>query len=54
MAIDGAGMRGHSDAAPTDDEVARASNQLARLNVTLDSDEVRSVLDAAFVRGWGA
>lgn len=53
FAVDRAGMRGHTDAMPTDDEVARAGNQLTRLGVTLAPDEVRSVLDAAFVRGWG-
>lgn len=54
FAVDRAGARGHLSAAPTSDEVNRAGNQLTRLGVTLAPDEIRSVLDAAFVRGWGA
>lgn len=53
FAVDRAGARGHLSAAPTDDEITRAASQLARLGVTLAPDEVRSVLDAAFIRGWG-
>lgn len=54
FAVDRAGMRGHTDAAPTEDEVTRAQNALARLGHSLSSEEVRSVLDASFVRGWGS
>jgi hypothetical protein len=52
--IDRAGMRGHADAAPTDDEVQRAYNALHRRGVPAAHDDVRYALDAAFVRGWGA
>jgi hypothetical protein len=52
--VDRAGMRGHADAAPTDDEVRRAQTALARRGVAATHDDVRYALDAAFVRGWGA
>lgn len=54
FAVDRAGMRGHTDAAPTDDEVARAYNELHRRGLTPGSEDVRAALEAAFVRGWGA
>lgn len=53
FAVDRAGMRGHDDAAPTDDEVQRAQTALARRGVAAAHDDVRYALDAAFVRGWG-
>lgn len=52
--IDRAGMRGHADAAPTNDEVIRAQSALARRGIPATHDDVRYALDAAFVRGWGA
>jgi hypothetical protein len=52
FAVDRAGMRGHTDAAPTDDEVIRAQNELHRRGFSIDADTVRAVLNAAFVRGW--
>lgn len=52
--IDRAGMRGRADAAPTNDEVIRAQNALARRGIPATRDDVRYALDAAFVRGWGA
>jgi hypothetical protein len=54
FAVDRAGMRGHADAAPTDDEVTRAQTALARRGVSATHDDVRFALDASFVRGWGA
>lgn len=54
FAIDRAGMRGHTDAAPTEDEIRRAQNALARRGVAASSEDVAYALDAAFVRGWGA
>jgi hypothetical protein len=52
--IDRAGMRGHADAAPTDDEVRRAQNALARRGVPTTHDDVRYALECCFVRGWEA
>jgi|KBSMisStandDraft_5_1062788.scaffolds.fasta_scaffold360075_2 hypothetical protein len=54
FAVDRAGMRGHADAAPTDDEVRRGQIALARRGVAASHDDVRYALDAAFVRGWGS
>jgi len=54
FAVDRAGMRGHSDAAPTEDEVSRAMTELGRRGYSCERADVRAVLDAAFVRGWGA
>jgi hypothetical protein len=54
FAIDRAGMRGHTNAAPTEDEIARATNELHRRGFTPTSEDVRAVLEAAFVRGFGA
>jgi hypothetical protein len=53
-AVDRAGMRDHTDAAPTADEVARACNELHRRGFTPSSEDVRAALEAAFVRGWGS
>jgi hypothetical protein len=53
FAVDRAGMRGHTDAAPTEDEVTRAQNELHRRGFTASSEDVRAALEAAFVRGWG-
>jgi hypothetical protein len=53
FAVDRAGMRGHADAAPTDDEVSRAQTALARRGVAASHDDVRHALDCCFVRGWG-
>lgn len=52
--VDRAGMRGHADAAPTEDEVDRAQTALARRGVPAGHEDVRYALDAAFVRGWSA
>lgn len=52
--VDRAGMRGHADAAPTEDEVRRAQNALARRGVAAAHEDVRYALDCCFVRGWGA
>lgn len=54
FAIDRAGMRGHTDAAPTADEIARAQNALARRGIAASAEDVAYALDAAFVRGWTA
>ena len=51
--IDRAGMRGHSDAAPTEDEIHRAKAALHRCGHDIGYDDVQIALDAAFVRGWG-
>ena len=51
--VDRAGMRGHTDAAPTKDEIARATNELHRRGYSVGSEDVRAALEAAFVRGWG-
>lgn len=53
FAVDRAGMRDHTDAAPTEDEVRRAYNELHRRGFTPGSEDVRAALEAAFVRGWG-
>jgi hypothetical protein len=53
FAIDRAGVRGHTDAAATDDEVRRAHNSLARHGCPCTSDAVRAALNDAFVYGWG-
>jgi hypothetical protein len=53
FAVDRAGMRGHTDAAPTADEVTRAYNELHRRGFTPGSEDVHAALVAAFVRGWG-
>ena len=50
--VDRAGMRGHGDAAPTDDEIRRAQNELNRRGFAIGSEDVEAALDAAFVRGW--
>ena len=53
-AVDRTAMRGHTDAAPTDDEVDRAMSALTARGVTgLTREIVREALDASFVRGWG-
>lgn len=51
--IDRTAARGHTDAAPTDDEVRRAQNALALRGISTSPDDVRAALEAAFVRGWG-
>lgn len=53
FAVDRAAMRGHTNAAPTDDEVTRAYNALHRRGFTPSVEDVRAALEAAFVRGWG-
>ena len=50
--IDRVGMRGHGDAAPTDDEIRRAQNELNRRGHAVSSEDVFAALDAAFIRGW--
>jgi len=50
--IDRVAMRGHRDAAPTDDEIRRAQNALNRRGHAVDSETTREALDAAFIRGW--
>lgn len=50
--IDRVAMRGHRDAAPTDDEIRRAQNALHRRGHAVDAETVREALDASFVRGW--
>jgi hypothetical protein len=54
FAIDRAGMRGHTEAAPTAAEVVRAMNELGRRGYSCAREDVHAALDAAFVRGWGA
>jgi hypothetical protein len=51
--VDRAGMRGHVDAAPTEDEIHRARAALHRLGHDIGHDDIAVALDAAFVRGWG-
>lgn len=53
FAVDRAAMRGHTDAAPTDDEVIRAVNELHRRGYTVTPEDARAALEQAFVRGWG-
>lgn len=50
--IDRVAMRGHRDAAPTDDEIRRAQNALARRGHPVSAEHVREALDASFIRGW--
>lgn len=50
--IDRVAMRGHLDGAPTEDEIARAQNALARRGYAVSAEHVREALDASFVRGW--
>jgi hypothetical protein len=54
FAVDRAGMRGHADAAPTEDEIQRARMALHRHGHDVGFDDVAVALDAAFVRGWHA
>jgi hypothetical protein len=51
--VDRAGMRGHVDAAPTEDEIQRARAALHRQGHDVGYEDVAVALDAAFVRGWG-
>jgi hypothetical protein len=52
--VDRVGMRGHLDAAPTEDEIHRARTALHRLGHDIGYGDVAVALDAAFVRGWSA
>jgi hypothetical protein len=52
FAVDRAGVRGHTDTAPTDDEVRRAYNALHRRGHTVPVGDVRDALNEAFVYGW--
>jgi hypothetical protein len=53
FAADRAGARGHLGSAPTNDEVIRAQNALARRGHQIDYATVSSVLHECFVYGWG-
>jgi len=53
FAVDRAGMRGHAHPAATSDEVQRGYDAACRRGVPASHDDVRYMLDAALVRGWG-
>jgi hypothetical protein len=53
-AVDRTAARGHTDAAPTADEVRRAQNALALRGISTSPEDVRAALEAAFVWGWGS
>jgi hypothetical protein len=51
-AIDRTAARGKTDAWPDADEIARAQSALALRGISASTEDVRTALVAAFVRGW--
>lgn len=54
FAVDRVTVRGHTHAAPTDEEVRRAGNALTGYGYVVAPEHVRAALEAAFVKGWGS
>lgn len=51
--LDRVKARGQRDTTPTDIEVRRAANALARRGIPVTADDARAALEAALVRPWG-
>lgn len=53
-AVDRTAMRGHVDAAPTEQEIRRACASLNGHGYNVTTEHMAAALDAAFIRGWGS
>jgi hypothetical protein len=51
--LDRVKVRGQRDTTPTEKEIRRATNELARRGVPASPDDVRAALSAALSRPWG-